>query len=214
MMRSRRAGRCRVVLLAAVLFCALAGGTVLGVNHWVVRQNEARILPPESSAPAGLDCILVLGCGVYSDGTPSPMLRDRMNRACELYHQGWASVLLVSGDDRPGHHYEVQVMRDLAVQGGVPAEAVVMDPAGVCTYDSIWRAEAVFQIRRAVLVTQEYHLFRALHLAQALGVDAVGVASEGQNYPGQMKREIREVLARVKDAVLAELQPPAASSVV
>ena len=204
-MRANCAGprRWMCIVLAGVLLCVLVGGIVLGVSQWVVRQHRDRLLPPDAPVPAELDCILVLGCGVYPDGTPSPMLRDRMDRACALYHKGWAPKLLLTGDDRPEHAYEVRTMQQLAEQGGVPAEALILDQEGVCTYDSISRAKKTFHIRRAVLVSQEYHLYRALHLSQALGLDAVGVASEGQNYGGQTKRDIREVLARTKDAILA-----------
>ena len=146
------------------------------------------------------DCILVLGCQVKDDGTPSHMLQDRLDRAIELYsNQGIRTKLLMSGDHGRKGYNEVGTMRQYAIDRGVPAEDIFMDHAGFSTYESIYRAKHIFGAKRVIVVTQKYHLYRALYIAWALGVDAEGVDAAYRSYYGQFGRECREVLARVKD---------------
>jgi vancomycin permeability regulator SanA len=115
----------------------------------------------------------------------------------------------MSGDSRTDDYDEVGAMRGAAIAAGVPAEAIVIDPAGLSTYDSIVRLAEVYGGRRVVIVTQSYHLYRALYLAEKLGLDAYGVSADLRSYAGQGKREVREVLARCKDVVYALKRPPA-----
>ena len=154
-----------------------------------------------------VDCILVLGCGVKADGTPSLMLRDRLERSVQLYQQGVAPKLLMSGDHGQEDYDEVGAMKRYAMDAGVPSSDVFMDHAGFSTYESMYRAKEVFQAEKIVIVSQEYHLYRAIYIAQALGMEAYGVAADGQDYAGQWGRDVREVLARVKDFFTALLQP-------
>ena len=161
------------------------------------------------SPPEGVDCILVLGCGVYADGSPTPMLYDRLARGVELYGAGWADVLLLSGDNRSADYNELATMDRVAQDLGAPAEAITLDYAGLSTYDSLYRAREIFGVESLVIVTQDYHLSRALYLAEALGLEAWGVAAEGEDRPGQLYRELREILARDKDFFWAIFQPEA-----
>ena len=153
------------------------------------------------------DCIIVLGCGVYPDGSPSPMLSDRIARGVELYEQGVAPKLLMSGDHGKVDYNEVGKMKEVALDAGVPSEDVFMDHAGFSTYETMARARDVFGAKRVIVVTQDYHLPRALYLAQSLGLDAYGVAADLRPYAGQEARDFREVLARVKDFFSAIVQP-------
>lgn len=202
------------VLLAAV--CVLGGSTALGLSHHVKASAGGRTLTPESPPPQGLDCVLVLGCGLKPDGSPSNMLEDRLKIAVELYKAGWADKILMTGDgvSREGYD-EVATMTAFALDKGVPEQAILRDPAGLTTYDSLYRARDLYGLHTMVVVTQEYHLYRALYLADALGLDAVGVASDLRPYRAQVYREVREVFARDKAVIWARRLPePAVTDLV
>ncbi len=202
----KRTGKIWLIVLLCLLLTG--GGTVLGVNGYV-RSVGARYTL-SSAAAAGMedvDCIIVLGCQVRKDGTPSPMLRDRLQRAVELYDVGAAPKLLMSGDHSREDYDEVGCMKQFAIEAGIPSEDVFMDHAGFSTYETMYRAKEMFQARKVLVVTQEYHLFRAVYIARQLGMEAYGVAAEPYEYAGQIMRDAREVLARCKDFALALWQP-------
>ena len=182
---------------------------MLGLSGYVVLSTRDRVLTTGDTPPEGVDCILVLGCGVYADGSPTPMLRDRLTRGVELYQAGWGDRLLLSGDNRSVYYNELATMYQVSRDLGAPGEAIVLDYAGLSTYDSLYRARDIFGVESLVIVTQDYHLSRALYLAEALGLEAWGVAADGQNYPGQTMRDVREILARDKDFFWAIFQPEA-----
>ena len=207
MIQSKPKRTLRRVLLVLGLLCLLAAAAVLGPNAWVVLSTRGKILTLSDAPPEGVDCILVLGCGVYSDGSPTPMLSDRLTRAVELYEAGWSDKLLMSGDNRSKYYNELATMNRVARDAGVPAGAIALDYAGLNTYDSVYRARDIFGAKRIVIVTQRYHLYRALYLARALGLEAWGVAADGENYRGQTMRDLREILARDKDFLQAITQP-------
>lgn len=194
-------------LLVLVLLCALLAALAFGLSAYVVSSTRDRMLTLEESPPSGVDCVLILGCGVHADGTPTPMLADRLARGVALYEAGWADKLLLSGDNRSQDYNELATMNQLTRDQGVPQADIVLDYAGLSTYDSLYRARDIFGVKKLVIVTQEYHLYRALYLAQALGLEAWGVAADGQNYRGQTLRNLREIVARDKDFFWAILQP-------
>lgn len=197
------------ILLITVLCLAIAGaGTVLGIDAYVKHAGRGHLITAEEAAKlTDVDCILVLGCRVWDDGTPSHMLRDRLTRGIELYNVGAAAKMLMSGDHSREDYNEVGAMKQYAMEQNVPSEDIFMDHAGLSTYDSIYRAKEIFGADRIIIVTQEYHLYRAVYIAQKLGMEAYGVASDYGTYAGQSKRECREVLARVKDFVTAMFKP-------
>ncbi len=145
------------------------------------------------------DCILVLGAGIKDEETPSDMLKDRLDVGIELYRQGMAPKLLLSGDNGQVEYNEIHVMLNYAKNAGVPAEDIFCDHAGFSTYDSMHRAGSIFEAERVIVVTQEYHEYRALYIGKKLKLDVMGVASDQRNYFGQAYREGREMLARCKD---------------
>lgn len=155
------------------------------------------------------DCILVLGAGVREDGSPSLMLGDRLNTSISLYETGICDRVLMSGDHGREEYDEVNVMKGIAVEAGIPSEHVFMDHAGFSTYDSLYRAKHIFQVDQVIIVTQEYHLYRALYIAKSLGLEAIGVAAPGENYYGQTYREVREMAARTKDFAITLWKPEA-----
>lgn len=158
--------------------------------------SEEAILDMEEIEPK---CIMVLGASVNPDGTPSSMLKDRLETGIALYFAGVAPKLLLTGDNGQMEYNEVLVMRNYAVSAGVPEEDIFLDHAGFSTYDSVYRASYVFDVNSMVVVTQKYHLYRALYGCKRMDIAAVGVASDQHEYSGQEAREGREILARVKD---------------
>ncbi|MBQ8580410.1 MAG: YdcF family protein [Oscillospiraceae bacterium] len=207
--RSPKKRRPILTALCVVLILGLlCGGLLLGINGLVVGTTRGRILSEEEAAAlTDVDCILVLGCLVKDEGKPSDMLHDRLRRGVALYELGAAPKLLMSGDHGREDYDEVDAMKQFAVDKGIASRDVFMDHAGFSTYESIYRARDVFQAKKIIIVTQEYHLYRALYIAKALGLEAYGVSSDYNVYWGQTARDVREVLARVKDFGTSVLQP-------
>lgn len=190
----------RICLAVAIALGILGAATVLGINGWVKSSVKEYILTEEQAAAlTDMDCVLVLGCKVGANGTPSHMLEDRLRQGVALYDQGTAPKLLMSGDHGTEDYDEVDAMKRYAVDAGVPSQDVFMDHAGFSTYESVYRAKEIFGVERVVIVTQEYHLYRALMVARRMGLEAYGVASDYRTYAGQTSRDVREILARVKD---------------
>ena len=154
-----------------------------------------------------MDCIIVLGCKVKSDGMPSDMLEDRLRRGVELFHAGAAPKLLMSGDHGTMTYNEVQSMKQFAIDNEIASSDIFMDHAGFSTYESIYRARDIFQAKKIIIVTQGYHLYRALYIANALGVEAYGVDADYRDYAGQLGYDLREILARNKDFLTSIFQP-------
>ena len=146
-----------------------------------------------------VDAILILGCQVKETGYPSAMLRDRLNRGIELYQLDASNKIIMSGDHGREEYDEVNTMKQFAIDEGIPSSDIFMDHAGFSTYESMYRAKEIFGVEKIIIVTQEYHLYRAIYDAQALGIEAYGVSSDYFRYSGQLYRDFREVLARVKD---------------
>ncbi len=193
-----------------ILLCLVIAGitAVVSMDATIRFVGGSRIISPEEAAKlTDVDCILVLGCLVKNNGVPSDMLHDRLKRGVSLYEAGAAPKLLMSGDHGTVNYDEVAAMKKYAVDAGVPSQDVFMDHAGFSTYESVFRARDIFQAKKIIIVTQEYHLPRALYIARQLGLDAYGVSSDYHNYIGQTARDIREVLARVKDFAVCIFQP-------
>ncbi|MBO7405448.1 MAG: YdcF family protein, partial [Clostridia bacterium] len=191
----------RLRMVVKFLFFLLLFGVLLAavINAAMIVKARGRILQTADVRDTGADCILVLGAGVRADGTPSHMLEDRLLTGIALYEAGAAPKLLMSGDHGSVDYDEVNTMKSFAVGHGVPPDDIFMDHAGFSTYESLIRARDVFGADRIVIVSQEYHLYRALWLAEALGIEAVGVSADIRTYVGQSMREVREIAARCKD---------------
>ena len=184
-------------IIIILIIIVIIGAAVLGINSHVKSSVKDRIIDDPSELE-DFDCILVLGAGIRDDG-PSPMLADRLDQAVDLYNSGVSDRLLMSGDHGSPYYDEVNIMKQYAKNCGVPSENIFMDHAGFSSYDSIYRAKEIFGAQRLVIVTQEYHLYRALYIADKLGLDAYGVCSDPRRYAGHRYRELREILARDKD---------------
>ena len=190
-----------VISLIVVIF-------ITSVNIYVVNSTKDRIVDSDGAAEiSDIDCIIVLGCHVKSDGVPGRMLTDRLDMGIALYKAGVAPKLLMSGDHGTKEYNEVGSMKRYAEEAGVPSEDIFMDHAGFSTYETVYRAKEIFGAERILIVTQEYHLYRALYVAEALGLEAWGVAADYRSYSGQFSRDVREVLARVKDFGMSIFKP-------
>ncbi len=204
-------------ILVAIVYtflslCLLGGAFVLSVNGYVVSSTEADIVSPEEATELeDIDCILVLGCLVKEDGSPSHMLEDRLLTAVGVYNTlkaaGRPAKLLMSGDHGRADYDEVGTMKQFAMEQGIDSSEIFMDHAGFSTYESLYRAKEIFGAERILIVTQAYHLHRALHIAGSLGIEAYGISADLRTYSGQIVRDLREILARNKDFVTAIAKP-------
>ena len=208
-MKTKKKKKTLRMLLSIFLCLCILGITALTVINSIVKLSTGdQIITSEEAAKLeDIDCILVLGCFVKDDGRPSDMLHDRLTRGVELYDLDAAPKLLMSGDHGREEYDEVAAMKQFAINAGIPSEDVFMDHAGFSTYESVFRAKEIFQADKILIVTQEYHLYRALYIANQLGVEAYGVSSDYHTYVGQFMRDFREMLARVKDCATCIFKP-------
>ncbi len=198
-----------MVFISIVLVLALLGIVALfSVNAYVKNTTKDLIITSEEASKLDdVSCIIVLGCQVWDDGTPSGMLSDRLDRGIELYKLGVSPKIIMSGDHGRTDYDEVNAMKQYAIDAGVPSEDVFMDHAGFSTYETMYRAKEIFGAQNVVIVTQEYHLYRSIYIAEKLGLKAYGVSSDIHTYSGQNVRECREILARFKDFMTTLFKP-------
>lgn len=194
----------KIIIISLLIVILIGIISIFGINYYVKSSVKNKII--NNNYPDNVDCILVLGAGVWGD-SPSPMLKDRLDKAIELYKNGVASKIIMSGDHGKQEYDEVNIMKKYAIDSGVKSEDIFMDHAGFSTYDSVYRAKEVFSAKRIIIVTQEYHLSRALYIAKQLDIDAVGVSAIKTKYNGQLYRELREILARDKDFIKCIFKP-------
>lgn len=196
-----------MIMIILVILVVLAIAIVLGINVLIINKYKSKILSVEDSKKLeDVDCILILGAQVIGD-KPSEMLADRLKQGLELYKNGVAEKIIVSGDHGRTDYDEVRVMKDFLISNGVPSQNIFMDHAGFSTYDSMYRAKNIFKVEKMIVVTQEYHLYRAIYSGNKLGIDAYGSSSDLHQYGGQEKREVREILARNKDFIMCIFKP-------
>ena len=195
--RTRRRWRRRLLLIAPI-GVLLAPLLVVGSVVWV-RASARDHIYDEAAVPAA-PVALVLGAQVYADGTPSPFLAARLELARRLYDAGKVRALLVSGDHGDWAYDEPGAMRRWLVERGVPDDRVVLDHAGFDTYDSCLRARRIFGVDRVIVVTQSFHLPRAVTLCRHVGLDAAGVGDDSVSTFRRpwMRGVAREPFAAVK----------------
>ena len=180
---------------------------VLGINLYVrISTNKQIIKENDYTELSDVDCIIILGAGIWGD-KPSPMLEDRLLEGIKLYQNGASDKIIMSGDHGRKEYDEVSIMKNYAIEKGIPSENIFMDHAGFSTYESIYRAKDIFQAKKIVIVTQKYHLYRALYIANQLGLEAYGVGADPRQYVGEIYIEIREILARDKDFIKCIFKP-------
>ncbi len=198
----------KIISVCLVLILLLASIPVI-LNIYIINYSSQFILTREEFEEKTVDCVMVLGAGVWGDD-PSHMLEERLNRGIEVYKTQCTDRLLMSGDHGREEYDEVNVMKNFAIESGAVPDEVFMDHAGFSTYESMYRARDVFDVDSLVIVTQKYHLYRAIYDARKLGLEAYGVAADGQyNYAINVRtyNNVRESLARCKDFVWCIIQP-------
>lgn len=194
-----------IMYIIVVLIVIIA--IILIINLYVKLSTRSQIIENNNYGDLkDIDCIVVLGAGIWGD-RPSPMLEDRLLQAIELYENNISSKIIMSGDHSSEDYDEVNIMKKFAIEKGVPSENIFMDHAGFSSYESIYRAKEIFETKRIVIVTQKYHLYRALYIANQLGLEAYGVGADPRQYVGATYRELREILARNKDFVKCIFKP-------
>ena len=191
--------------LLIVLICLML--LVFSLNIYVTSSTKKQIVNKNDYSKLNdIDCIVVLGAGIWGD-KPSPLLQDRLDTAISLYENNVSSKIIMTGDHGRKNYDEVNIMKDYTIKNGIKSEDIFMDHAGFSTYESIYRAKEIFKAKKIVIVTQKYHLYRALYIANKLGLEAYGVNSDPRRYSGATYRELREVLARNKDFFKCIIKP-------
>ena len=181
---------------------------IVSINLYIVGSTRGDIHTSLDSVPTQQTGLL-LGALVHSDGSLSTAVQDRVDTTVELYRDGKISKILVSGDHGQVNYDEVNTIRKHLMAKGVKEEDIFLDHAGFDTYDSVYRARDVFQVKSIVIISQAFHLPRAVFVAKALDVDAVGYVADKQDYPQRKRNTVREWLARIKSwkDVVVEPQP-------
>ncbi|WP_132251874.1 SanA/YdcF family protein [Natranaerovirga pectinivora] len=193
-------------MVSLVIVGLLGVTSVLAIDGHVRKKGNQLIMTKDNVFEA--DAILILGALVYQSGNVSNILEDRLKVGVELYEMGKAPKLLLSGDNGQLDYDEVNAMKNYVVARGIPEEDVFMDHAGFSTYESVYRAKEIFQVERLIIVTQEYHLKRALYVSKKLGIEAQGVTSDLRTYPKMSVFKTREILARNKDFLYVNVFKP------
>lgn len=196
----------RALFTLLVLFGILAS-TPFFISALMCGSVGDRILPLDEAANLDADAILVLGARVWDSGKPSGILEDRLITGIAAFESGASDRLLMSGDHGQADYDEVNAMKTYAMDAGIPSGGIFMDHAGFSTYESLYRARDIFAVKTVVIVTQRYHLYRALYIAERMGLTAYGVAADLREYSGMPWFEAREILARCKDFFYTVFMP-------
>ena len=192
-----------VLTISLILFLIFI--VTLFINIYMINSTKSQIVSIDS-LEGNYDAILVLGCKVNGN-SPSLMLAKRLDKGMDVYHKTNTKILL-SGDHGKNEYDEVDVMKEYLINSGISDEDIFLDHAGFNTYDSIYRAKYIFGVKKIIIITQEYHMYRALYLANCLGIEAVGV--NASNIPQKdimLKNKIREVFSRDKNFFKGIIKP-------
>ena len=181
-----------IVAMALVSVFAISLSVKAVTSDQIIDTDEAKKL-------VGVDYVIVLGAGLRPDGSPSDMLTDRLLTGIALVDESFERKLLLTGDNSGEHYNEVGAMHTFVLDSGIPESMIVDDDYGFSTYESIYRAKNEFNAKKVIIVTQGYHLHRALYIAKEMGIEAYGVSADIRSYRGQTYRDLREHMARMKD---------------
>ncbi|MDT0650288.1 SanA/YdcF family protein [Autumnicola edwardsiae] len=184
-------------ILTLVILVVLASLIVLGLESFL-KQNTAENIYSDVGKVPPATTVIVLGASVHSSGKLSPILEDRMITAIELFQKNKVEQFLVSGDHKTDDYDEVNAMKNYLLSHGIPENLILQDHAGFDTYDSMYRANKIFNIRNAIVVTQKFHLPRTIFIAKNLGLDYKGFAANARSYETSTRLMRREKLANFK----------------
>jgi SanA protein len=194
---------CKFVIALAIAVTVIT--TVINIG--IIAYGSLNIKSIEQ-ANGEYDCIIILGTSVYGD-TPSVQLQDRLDCGIELYKAGKCKYIIVSGDGMSDYYDEATVMYNYLIENGIDKKAIYVDKAGLSTYDSLYRVKELLDVKCPLIVTQKYHLYRAVFIARCLDMDAVGVAAnkDGNNPISIIYRNFREIFSRVKSIYSVIMKP-------
>ena len=183
-----------VISLLSIFFLAINRLVIVGAGKIIERESDYSI-------EKTYDAIVVLGAGLKADGTPSNMLKDRLNGAIEIYKKGVAPKIIVSGDCSGEYYDEVSAMRKYCIDNGVPDSDIIRDDKGFSTYETMDNVVRRMGYKKIMVVTQKYHIYRSVYIARRMGANADGFSTDSLDYIflAQRYREIREMAARFKD---------------
>ncbi|MGN1383882.1 MAG: vancomycin high temperature exclusion protein [Clostridia bacterium] len=203
----KRGGKLKKVIKVGIIIIIIIVLIILLINFYVKNSTKNQIIEKDDySTLKNIDCIIILGAGIWGD-KPSPMLEDRLKEGILLYNNEVSDKIIMSGDHGREEYDEVNTMKKYAIENGILSENIFMDHAGFSSYESIYRAKEIFNAKKVVIVTQKYHLYRALYIANQLGLEAYGVGADPRQYVGEIYREAREILARNKDFIKCIFKP-------
>ena len=186
------------VCAAVVILSVILAVFILSLS--IKAKSSPRLISDEIAVELDdIDHIIILGAGLKKDGSPSDMLADRLTVGAELLKSFPNAKIILTGDDNGEDYNEVASMKKFLMSMGIDENNLIEDGRGYSTYESIYRAANVYGADKVIIVTQEYHLYRALYISERMGLDAVGVSADTRKYLGQGFRNAREHLARVKD---------------
>ncbi len=206
MKKKRLPKNLKIILACSLMLFFVLACYILGVNFYVILSQEKNILTVEEASRLDrIDYVLVLGCGVNEDGTPSRMLAERLKMGAEVFKNQNGASLLLTGDNSGERYNELATMKSVSLENGIAENDITVDDFGFSTYESICNAKKNFGAKRIIIITQPYHISRALYIAEKLGVEAYGVTAYLPFYPQQIVWSLREVLARNKDFLLCAL---------
>lgn len=198
----------RIALKITAILLAIALLFVVICNIVVIASASKYILPFENAKELeDIDCIIILGAAVRDDGTLSTVLEERCDMGAELYLSGASNRILASGDHSRVDYNEVGAMKNYIADKGISADVIFTDHAGFDTYDTMYRAKEIFQAQKVIIVTQQFHISRAVFIARSLGLDAYGVASDEEHRYFNLITEVREFAARPKYVLDALFKP-------
>jgi len=169
---------------------------IFSINFYVKYSTKNQII--NLNEVEEVDAIVVLGASIRENGDLSLMLKERLDTSFEVYNKN-NSKLVMTGDHTKKYYNEVTAMKNYAIENNIDSNIIYLDHAGISTYDSIYRMKHIFKLNKIIIVTQEYHLYRALYIANSLDIEAYGVDATKVRYTGQLYRDLREILARNKD---------------
>lgn len=203
-------GKIKKLLSLFIILCFIFAQIPILINAYIYEFSSKYILTVEETKNYNVDCVLVLGAGVR-DGQPTHILQERILRSVEVYNTGCTDRILMSGDHGREDYDEVNTMKNFAVdKAGAVATNILMDHAGFSTYESMYRAKEIFEVESLIIITQEFHIYRAIYDARQLGLEAYGVMADGYfnfSFTKELYNDSREFLARVKDFFWCIIKP-------
>ncbi|AYE34375.1 SanA/YdcF family protein [Clostridium septicum] len=194
------------MIIGIMLLIIILVGSMIAIIQNV--QGYDKYIVKLEDLPRDIDSIIVLGAGVKNDGEPSDILIDRLETALKIYKEDKSDTFVLTGDHGKEDYNEVRAMKDYIMKHDINEKRVFMDHAGFSTYDSMYRAKEIFKVNKAIIVTNEYHLPRALYIARKLGIEAYGIPSDIREYLFIDSYKTREKLAQLKDFIYVNVLKP------